>query len=141
MLSDAALVALLKTLKSPDLLPGEYHVDEVITVRIVGSVNKSPDEVYTPTVDIPVKGVLAALLERAGITREASQQMLLDAINDALRHGTKADAKIKDRLNDIDEAMERVQRLTTSLVKKTRKGKTFADAEVQVVQQPKKDAA
>ena len=51
------------------LAPGQYNVDETLTVRVSGTVVKGEDESYTPTVAIPFKAVVALLLARMGATR------------------------------------------------------------------------
>lgn len=130
----AALNAVLAKLAkaSGPLAPGSYAVDETVTVRIAGTVDKGEDEVYTPTVDIPLKRTMALLLARMGVQREAAMAAMVAAMTDALNAGRNADADIDAYMADVDAAMARVQSVTASLPPKTRTGKTRVDATLAV---------
>ena len=125
-----------KALKAlPSMPVGRVSFDETITLRIVGSVEKSEDEEYTPTISVPVKALAATLLPRLGATREAAIGTLVEAITEALNNDTKADATLRDRMKDAEGAFKMVQdRLLATLPKATRTGKTFVDATVEPVE-------
>lgn len=113
---------------SNPLLPGSYNVDETITIRVAGSVEKGGDEAYTPTISVPVKALAATLLPRLGATREAGIAVLVEAITEALNNGKKADETLRDRMKDADAAFDLVnQRVLASLPPGTRTGKTRVD--------------
>ena len=137
-MNDATIASLsavfAKMNKGVSLPAGQYTVDEVITLRVAGSVMKGEDEAYVPTISVPVKALAAALLARMGATREASITMLVDAISEALEGGKKANDTITERLKDVEEAFETVnQRVLANLPPSTRKGKTRADVTLAVV--------
>lgn len=113
--------------------PGLYNVDETITIRVAGSVEKLEDEVYTPTVDIPLKRAMALLLHRAGIQREAAKAALVAAMSEALTTGKGSDDAIDEYIADVDAAMAHVVSVTAALPPKVRTGKTKVDATVVVV--------
>jgi len=140
-MTDAMKVALLKAMKAPTLLPGTYTVDGVVCLRVTGTIIKDDDEQYTPTVDIPLKLVLAILLERMGCTREASMDLLVNAMTDAILLNQKGEDALAERLKDIDTAMVRVQQVTQSLPKKSRTGKTRVTARVEELPVPSAEAA
>lgn len=123
-----------KTAKKLDLKEGVYDVDETMTIRVTGQIKKGKDEDYTPTADIPVKATLALLLEKSGITRDAATNLLVESMTEALEAGEKAEGAVQERLNDIDEAMERVQSATAKLPDKTRKGKTTCKVSLEVLE-------
>jgi hypothetical protein len=111
------------------LNPGSYSLDETITLRLAGKVDKGDDESYTPTISVPVKALAATLLPRLGATREAAIATLVEAITEALNNGKKADETLRDRMKDADAAFDMVnQRVLATLPPSTRTGKTRVDA-------------
>ena len=113
---------------SNPLQPGSYNLDETITLRVAGTVDKGDDESYTPTISVPVKALAATLLPRLGATREAAIATLVEAISEALNNGKKADETLRDRMKDADAAFDIVnQRILASLPPSTRTGKTRVD--------------
>lgn len=127
-MQDVVKIALAKQLgketKNLKLDPGQYDVDETITVRINGTVKKAEDNEYTPTVDVPLKATLALVLQKAGFQRENAKRILVEAMTEALELDTQAGPVIEERLADIDAAMAHVQEVTDDLPKKTRTGAT-----------------
>lgn len=116
------------------ILPGSYNIDETITLRVAGTVDKGEDEAYTPTISVPVKALAATLLPRLGATREAAIATLVEAITEALNSGKKADETLRDRMKDADAAFDMVnQRVLATLPPSTRTGKTRVDATLVVV--------
>lgn len=134
LLAKAIEKASAKTAKKLDLKEGVYKVDETLTIRVTGQIKKFKDEEYTPTADIPLKAALALVLEKSGVTREAATNMLVEAMTEALEAGDKAQAVVQERLNDIDQAMARVQAATAKLPDKTRKGKTLCKVSLEVLE-------
>ena len=128
----AALNACLSKLAKAagPLAPGHYNVDETVTLRIAGAVDKCEDEVYTPTVAIPVKAVLGTLLPRLGATREAAMKVLVEAMTEAVNLDVKGDDTLKARMKDVDAAMAQVESVLDALPPKTRTGKTLVDCTV-----------
>jgi hypothetical protein len=124
-----------KLAKGIELGQGVHEVDEVVTLRITGTVDKRADETFTPTADIPLKAALALVLEKSGVTRDAAARILVEAMTEALESGKDASEEIKGRLNDIDTAMDRVRDAASALPSKTRKGKTLVKCEVEVLEE------
>ncbi len=122
-----SVIAKLAKANGP-IQPGSYNVDETVTVRVAGTVEKLEDELYTPTVDIPLKRVMALLLARMGFQRDKAMDALVDAMTAALNADMNADPFIDAMMKDVDEAMKHVQSVTAALPPKTRTGKTKVDA-------------
>jgi len=121
----AKLLAKEPTVKGFSLEPGRYEVDTVITLKVTGQVLKSEDGEYTPTADIPLVPTLALLLQRAGITREASEALIIECATAALEAGDEVKGEMEDRIKDAKETLAALQaRLSVKLPKKTRKGAT-----------------
>ncbi len=121
-----ACIAKLAKANGP-IAPGSYGLDETITLRVAGTVEKGEDESYVPTVDIPLKRTMALLLARMGFQREAAMDALVAAMTDALNAGRNADGDIDGYMKDVDTAMAHVQSVTAALPPKTRTGKTRVD--------------
>jgi len=136
MMNQSVMVALVdqigKMLKAMPALPvGTVAVNETITLRVDGTVEKAEDEQYPPTISIPVKALAATLLPRLGATREAGLATLVEAITEALNGDFKADEALRKRMKDADEAFRLVnERLIARLPLATRTGKTFVRAKV-----------
>ena len=138
-----AMAALLsKMAKSAGPLdPGSYVVDETVTLRLCGTVDKGDDEIYTPTVDIPLLAVLALFIDGLRgrvqtIQVETIMEILTDAMVAAIAADVKGDKEIAARIRDINTAMERVREMTAALPQKTRTGKTRVDATLVTVPAP-----
>jgi hypothetical protein len=136
-MNDAIIVALLKSLKSPELKPGEYQVDDVVTLHIKGSITKDNEELYTPTVQVPQKLLMACLLERLGAIRECTMDVITQAMSDAIMLNESGSTHLGHFLKDYDDAMDRVQDVLGNLPKKTRSGKTKVKATVTEVKKVK----
>ena len=72
-----------------DLEPGRYFCDEVLTVRVTGTVEKKDDEFAAPTVSIPLIPTLALFWEKCGVTRDYALLMLREAITEAMHDEVK----------------------------------------------------
>jgi hypothetical protein len=118
-----------------DLEPGRYYCDEVLTVRISGTVERKDDEFAAPTVSIPLIATLALFWEKCGITRDHALRMLKEAITEAMLDGVKEDANIQGHIQDVDAAIKAVRtELIDRLPKMRRTGKVITkDLEVSVM--------
>jgi hypothetical protein len=109
-----------------DLEPGRYYCDEVLTVRVTGTVEKKDDEFAAPTVSIPLIATIALFWEKCGITRDHALRMLREAITEAMLDGVKEDAKIESHIKDVDAAIKAVRNdLINQLPKMRRTGKVI----------------
>tara|TARA_Y100000034_G_scaffold133414_1_gene198813 strand:- start:36 stop:521 length:486 start_codon:yes stop_codon:yes gene_type:complete len=129
---------LAKPLKK-SISPGNHLVADSVVIQVNGSVNRSEDEEYTPTTEIPILATLAIFIEKSGIVADNVSAMLLEAMQEAILHengetGEATDATstetITARLKDIERAMERVRELTAELPLKERAGKTTVKVNV-----------
>ena len=109
-----------------DLEPGSHFCDEVLTVRVTGTVEKREDEFVAPTVSIPLIPTLALFWEKCGITRDHALRMLREAITEAMLEGVKEDENIQSRVKDVDAAIKTVRsELIERLPKMRRSGRVI----------------
>ena len=107
-----------------DLEPGRYFCDEVLTVRVSGTVEKREDEFVAPTVSIPLIPTLALFWEKCGVTRDHALRMLREAVTEAMLDGVKEDAHIQSRIKDVEAAVAEIRsELINRLPKMRRSGK------------------
>ena len=109
-----------------DLEPGRYDCDEVLTVRVSGTVEKGEDEFASPTVSIPLIPTLALFWEKCGVTRDHALRMLREAITEAMLDGVKEDDHIQSHIKDVEAAIKAVRTdLIDRLPKMRRAGKVI----------------
>lgn len=118
-----------------DLDPGRHYFDEVLTVRVTGTVEKQADQLVAPTTSVPLILTLALFWEKAGITREHALNMLREAITEAMTEGTDKSERIEARLKDVEAAVRAVKdELIAKLPKVRRSGKVVTkNLEVELV--------
>ena len=118
-----------------DLDPGRHYFDEVLTVRVSGTVEKQADQLVAPTTSIPLIPTLALFWEKAGITRERALNMLREAITEAMTVGTDKNERIEARINDVETAIKAVKDdLIAKLPKARRSGKVVTkDLDVEIL--------
>jgi len=114
---------------------GRHDFDEVITIRVHGTVEKHGDQMVAPTVSIPLITTLALFWEKAGIARDHALRLLREAILEAMADGADKDERIEARMEDVTKAVEAVKKdLIAKLPKQKRAGRVVTkDLEVEVV--------
>ena len=135
---DSTLKALLaKAWKDEalDLEPGRHDLDEMVMVRVTGSVTKAADQMVAPTVSIPLITTLSLFWEKAGIARDHALRLLREAITEAMENGKGTDERIEARMKDVATAVEAVKKdLISKLPKQKRAGRVVTkDLEVEVL--------
>lgn len=123
--------------ESVDLEPGRHYVDETVTIRVHGSVEKHVDQSVAPTVSIPLILTLALFWEKAGISRDHALRMLREAITEAMQNGKAKEERIEARMKDVETAVDAVRKdLLTQLPKQKRSGRVVTkDLRVEVIAQ------
>jgi hypothetical protein len=118
-----------------DLDPGRHFFDEVLTIRVSGTVEKQADQLVAPTTSVPLIPTLALFWEKAGITRDRALDMLREAITEAMTEGTDKNEHIEARINDVEAAIKAVKdELIAKLPKARRSGKVVTkDLEVEIM--------
>jgi hypothetical protein len=107
-----------------DLDVGRHYFDEIITVRVNGTVEKQADQLVAPTTSIPLVATLALFWQKCGVTRDHALRMLREAITEALKDGVDKDERIKAQIKDVDEAIKTVKEdLLAKLPKAKRAGR------------------
>ena len=132
-MNEATIVALKKLLPAQELTAGQYRVDEVVTLRVTGTVTKGEDYETTPTGNLLSKDTLALILEKSGITRERSKAILIEAVTEGLLRQSPTTEAVRERIRDIDSALEHVRDITAALPKQVRSGSTTVKGNVQFV--------
>ena len=115
-----------------DLGVGRHYFDEQFVVRVSGSVEKHEDQLVAPTVSIPLVTTLALFFDKCGVTRDAALNLLREAITEAMDENVNEDAKIKERIGDVEKAIKAVKdELIAKLPKMKRSGRVVTkDLEV-----------
>ena len=107
-----------------ELEPGHHDFDEVLTIRITGSVEKMSDQFVAPTTSLPTILTLALFWQKCGVTRDHALNMLKEAITEAMTNGTNKDTEIASRMKDVEKAVEALKRdLIAKLPKQKRSGR------------------
>lgn len=106
--------------ESADLTVGRHQFDEVLLVRIKGSVEKHGDQMVRPTVSIPLVSTLALFWDKAGLNRDQALMLLREAITEAMDDRVNEDTAIQQRIDDVQEAITAVR---TELIDKLPKMK------------------
>lgn len=112
--------------------PGQYAVSRRFVVEVRGALKRERDTEAIPTSAIPMIPAIALILEKSGITAEASKRMLRDALREAFTLGTDPGEKIRARMEEVGNAIEEVKEVVRSLPKVPRKGALKAILEVDV---------
>ena len=118
-----------------DLDLGRHYFDDVLTIRVSGTVEKQADQLVAPTTSVPLIPTLALFWEKAGIAREHAMNMLREAITEAMTEGTDKNERIESHINDVETAIKAVKdELIAKLPKARRSGKVVTkDLEVEIV--------
>jgi hypothetical protein len=108
-----------------DLGVGRHNVDETFVVRVVGSVEKHPDQFCQPTVSIPLISTLALVFERLSVDRDSTVSILREAITEAMKAKVNEDSAIMARMEHVQESIDVVKRdILQHLPKMRRSGRT-----------------
>ena len=114
---------LARVWKDEDLVleTGTHHVDETITVRVSGTVQKQNDQLVAPTTSIPLLLTIALLFQKSGATRENNLRILREAITEAMQEGTDKDERIKSYIKDCEATVAAVKEQLISQLPKVRR--------------------
>ena len=114
--------------ENADLATGTHWIDETITVRVCGTVEKLDDEFATPTVSIPLIPTLAYFADRLGLEKAEAISTQREALHEAMTKKVKEDGHIQDRIGDFADAVKAIrQELIADLPKMRREGKLLVD--------------
>jgi hypothetical protein len=127
-----SLIAKMWKNESADLAVGRHHFDEVLLVRIKGSVEKHADQLVSPTVSIPLVSTLALFWDKAGLNRDQALTLLREAINEAMDDKINEDAAIQARIDDVQEAIAAVRTELIDQLPKMRRSGRIVTKELEV---------
>lgn len=133
LLKIALMKGMEKQGKEVDIQPGNYNVDETVTLRVRGTISRGEDYEQAPTCNIPLLATMALFLEKAGFQRELCKTLMVDAMKEALAGNLEGKATVQARLKDLEGAMEHVREVTEELPKKPCKGACRAKIVVETV--------
>jgi hypothetical protein len=106
------------------LEPGRHHYDEVVTIRVSGTVEKQADQLVAPTATLPLIPILALFWEKAGVTRDRALAILREAITEAMAEKANKGERIEARIKDVETAVQAVKdELIAKLPKAKRAGR------------------
>ena len=109
-----------------DLEPGRHYCDEVLTVRVSGTIEKKDEEFIAPTVSIPLIPTLALFWEKCGLDRDEALNLLREAVTEAMLDGVKEDDHIQSHIDDVETAIKAIRTdLINRLPKMRRSGKVI----------------
>lgn len=130
-----ALLAKVWKDEALDLQPGRHEFDEVLTVRVSGTVEKHADQFVVPTTSIPLVLTLALFWKKAGIARDHALCLLREAITEAMVEGADTNERIEARMKDVDSAIKAIkEELIAKLPKAIRSGRVVTkDLQVEVL--------
>ena len=118
------LIAKVWGKEKADFGVGRHEIDEVLVVRVRGSVEKMSDQLISPTVSIPLVSTLALFWDKAGLNRDEALSLLREAITEAMDDKVNEDKAIQKRIDDVQEAISAVRsELIDQLPKMKRSGR------------------
>ena len=134
-ISTQTLLALSKAIESEvktrqAVMPGNYNINDTVSLCVNGTLTKCEDEVYTPTIKIAHKVAMALLVRHCGITGKAA----LTALENAMKMALEADDKSEEYISamaDIESAENRLKESLEALPKAVRSGKTLIKVKVE----------
>lgn len=110
--------------ESADFAVGRHDIDEVLVVRVRGSVERHADQLVSPTVSIPLVSTLALFWEKSGLNRDEALSLLKEAITEAMDDKVNEDAAIQQRIDDVQDAISAIRNdLINQLPKMKRSGR------------------
>lgn len=99
----------------------EATIDSLYHVK--GKVEIGEDYSTTPTVNIPIKAVLALVVRRLGFQREGVLEIIKQCVKDAILRGEQAEAEIMEATPQAEIMLEQVEQdVLKQLPKTLRKG-------------------
>ncbi len=107
--------------ESVDLAPGTHYVDEVLMVRISGTVEKQADQMVACTCSLPTIPVIALFWEKCGVTRDRALVMLREAILEAMAENTNMGERIEARIKDVETAVQAIKNELISKLPRTKR--------------------
>lgn len=107
-----------------NLAPGTHDVDEVLTVRISGTVERQADQMVACTCSLPTIPVIALFWEKCGVTRDKALAMLREAVLEAMADNANKGERIEARIKDVETAVQAVkEELIAKLPRTKRSGR------------------
>jgi len=118
------------------LTPGEYSIDEQVTLDVKGLIRVFEDHSYQPTTSIPLKVTLALFLRYSGVTGQHAISALVRAMSEALvidelpKEERRTTVEAIRELADLEEAERIVTSSLEQLPPQNRKGRVNVKATV-----------
>jgi hypothetical protein len=66
---------------------GQHAIEARVSLRLLGTVEQGADQLIAPTARIPLHAVLALVCERGGIGRQRMEELIVQAVTEALERG------------------------------------------------------
>lgn len=117
---------------SPALPPGTYIVKDQLVIELDCVINKDNDEKYIPTISIPLKTVLALMLQKAGAIRDHIANLMKECMVQAVTGGASLKELLQSETEEVEKYMDEVNTICASGGTSTRTGKTFVKGSISV---------
>lgn len=114
---------------------GSHYIDELLTIRVSGTVVKQSDAMVACTTSLPTILTIALLLQKSGVTGPHALNLLKECLTEAMANGKSKDKEISARVKEVEKVVETVKRdLIAKLPKQKRAGRVITkDLHVEVL--------
>jgi hypothetical protein len=100
----------------------------MLTLEVDLDINKGEPTEFRPTVELPIKKLLAICLADAGVRRDDIDRIITDAMKKVLHEG----GKMTDFIEATQNALDDVENLLDRLPARAREGQTRVDGTVTI---------
>ena len=121
-----------KMAKGTSLPPGMYVVKDQLVIQLDCTIRKDSDEQYIPTISIPLKTVLALMLQKSGSMRDYISNLIKDCMIQSVTHGPSLKDLLEAETKELETYMDEVNSICSAGGTATRTGKTFVRGEISV---------
>ena len=117
---------------TPGLPPGVYIIKDQLVIELDCTIQKDNDESYVPTISIPLKSVLALMLQKSGTMKDYISSLIKDCMIQAVTLGPSLKDLLEAETKEIDTYMDEVNSICRAGGHAIRTGKTFVRGSIQV---------
>ena len=111
------------------LTKGQYDVKGKVLLEVDAVVTKGEDESYTPTAELPIKEILAAIVRKYKIKQDELEELIVEAYRTSVNN----DSSLKEELDYTEHTLAKVNKVLGKLPEKTREGKTTINGIVRII--------
>lgn len=116
-----------------ELAPGAYTLDEIVTLKLEGTVKVSTDTERAPTCSIPLLPALALMVKRMGVQREKALDLLREVMTEALKLGKDASEELLAETGVAEAQKQLKEEVIAKLPKTPAKGMVKVKGSAQAI--------